>query len=94
MKVIDNKRVEGCYGGHNVWDILFDDKIDKELIDYIGKLGKLVYQGRMKKPFFKVIVRGKYTIKGSQGNNSVRVTLPEKDDPIILEEIKEYIELL
>lgn len=90
MKVEGVKRIDGCLEGRNVWDFLFDEPVEKDFIDYLADLGKLVYQGQMEKPFYTVIVRGKYTIKGSEGNKTFRVILPEDADLIALEEIKKH----
>ncbi|MFP4370445.1 MAG: hypothetical protein ACOC2K_03345 [Bacteroidota bacterium] len=92
MRVIKLKKVEGCLEGSNVHDILLDDKIDREFIDHLGKMGKLIYMDSFDKPFFKVIVRGRYTIKGSQTNKSIRIIFPEGADPDApLREISEHI---
>jgi hypothetical protein len=91
MKVIKNKKIEGCLDGTNVRDILLDGIIEKDLIEYLGQLGRLVYKAEMEKPFFRVIVRGKYTIRGSQGNKSMRVILPDDAPESDLNEIADFI---
>jgi hypothetical protein len=91
MKVIDIKKIDGCLEGRNVWDVLLDGEISKEFIEYLGNNGKLIYQKQMEKPFFTIILRGKYTIKGSQTNHTFRAILPEKADIEILDEIKDII---
>ncbi len=91
MNLLKIKRIEGCMEGSNVWDMLFDKEIDKDTIDSLGTMGKLIYNSAMEKPFFKVIVRGKYTIKGSEGNKTLRVILPEKTGRDSLDEIGKYL---
>jgi len=91
MMVKDIKKIDGCLEGRNVWDFLLDKEITKAFIDYLGTNGKLIYQEQMKKPFFTVIVRGRYTIKGSETNHSFRVILPEDADIERLDEIETYI---
>ncbi len=88
MVVQDIKKISGCLEGSNVWDYLLDSTITKRLIDHLGTQGKLIYHEQMDKPFFTVIVRGKYTIKGSEGNKSFRVILPENANMELLDEIK------
>ena len=90
MKIVKVKKIEGCLEGTNVRDILFDLEITKDFIEFLGDHGKLVYNPEMEKPFFRVIVRGKYTLKGSQGNKSIRVILPENSEGLI-EELTAYI---
>ena len=67
MKVKKIKKIEDCLEGTNVRDFLLDGFLNKKFIDYLGKLGKYIYNDEFAKPFFKVIVRGKYTIKGARG---------------------------
>ncbi len=92
MKVLKHKKIEGCLDGTNVRDILLDGLIDKKLVLYIGELGRLIYKEEMAKPFFRVIVRGKYTLRGSQGNKTIRVILPDDAGDTEMQEIAEYIE--
>jgi hypothetical protein len=77
MKVMKLKNIEGCLEGIHVKDVLFDKEISKSYIDYLSIAGKLIYLESSEKPFFKVIVRGSYSIKGSQGNYSARLLLPD-----------------
>ena len=93
MEIIKKKKVEGCLEGQNVWDILFDKQIDKDFIDYLGKMGKLIYKDELKKPFFKVIIRGEFTFKGSESNKSIRVILPDEYSGDWLSMLKEHIEV-
>lgn len=92
MKALKTKKINGCFEKMNVHEILLESRISKDLIDYIGDLGKLFYNNKFDKPFFKVIVRGSYTIKGSEGNQSVRVVLPESANGEQIREICDYIE--
>jgi hypothetical protein len=91
MKVLDIKRIHGCLEGRNVWDFLLDGSISKDFISHLGNFGKLIYQDQMKKPYFTIIVRGKYTIKGSETNKTFRVILPENANIELLEEIKDNV---
>ncbi len=91
MKLLDIKKIEGCLEGTNVRDVLFSRPVGEDFIKYLGRLGKLIYNEQMEKPFFKVIVRGKYTLKGSAGNNTIRIILPESPGNII-ESFGNYVE--
>ncbi len=83
MKLLHIKTMEGCLEGANVRDALFSKPVDVNFINYLGNLGKLIYNDKMDKPFFKIIVRGQYTIKGSVGNSTLRIILPESAGSII-----------
>ncbi|MBM2816112.1 MAG: hypothetical protein HW421_2874 [Ignavibacteria bacterium] len=91
MKVIQEKKIEGCLEGNNVWDLLLDDVITKEIIFYLGKKGKLLYIDSFEKPYFRIIVRSKYTVKGTQSNKSIRVFLPDNQNINLLDDLKSYI---
>ncbi len=91
MKALKTKKIQGCLEGSNVKDILLSDEIDMPFVEKLSSLGKPVVNDKMKKPFFRVIVRGKYTIKGSVGNSSIRVIMPKEDKPGDFEELVEFI---
>lgn len=91
MKVINYKQVEDCLEGTNIRDLLLDEPINKEFVEKLARLGKLFFYEDMKKPFFKIIVRGKYTIKGAIGNSSIRVMLPENAEFEMMKEIIDFI---
>jgi hypothetical protein len=91
MRVIYFEYEEGCLEGRNVHSAYLDNFIDKKFIDYLAALGKLVYITDMNKPVFRIIVRGKYTIKGNEGDDRFLVILPEGDDISSLEEIRQHI---
>ncbi|ROL61721.1 hypothetical protein D9V86_04345 [Bacteroidetes/Chlorobi group bacterium ChocPot_Mid] len=92
MKIIKQKKIEGCLEGANVKDIMFDNKITKEFVLHLGKMGKLIFDEELKKPFFRVIVRGKFTMKGSVSNKTIRLLLPATGDEEIIETLKNHIE--
>lgn len=91
MKVMYFEYEEGCLEGRNVHSAFLDSLINREFIEYLGKLGKLSYITDMNKPVFRVIVRGKYTLKGNEGDDRFMIILPEGDDISPLNEIKEFI---
>lgn len=92
MTVTKTKKLEGCIEGSNVYDLLLSETISKQFIDYIGKLGKLVYHESMEKPLFVVIVRGEMTIKGVEGNKTIRVLLPDKAGSSRIDDLKSCIQ--
>ncbi len=91
MIAIKTKKIDGCLEGTNVKDILLSDAISQEFIEKIAILGKLIFYEDLQKPFFKVIVKGKYTIKGSIGNKSIRVVLPKEDNPQYFQDLIDFI---
>ena len=92
MKIIRKKKVEGCLEGTNVWDIFLDDIISIELIKYLGQLGKLIYAASFEIPYFKIIVRSRFTIRGSLGNKHFRLFFASPDDEIsFTQELSEFI---
>ena len=92
MKIIKTKIIQGCLGGNNVLDILLDGKISRDFIYYLGQLGKLIITEDLSKPFFKVIVRSKFTFKGSMGNRTIRLLLPNTGEEQLLKELSSHIE--
>jgi len=92
MKVLRVKNINDCFESTNVRDAIVDSPITKKFIDYIGKMGKLIYETSLAKPYFKVIVRAKYTIKGSQGNKTIRMMFPDEAGDYYVDEIVQYIE--
>lgn len=93
MIVEDVVKVDGCLEGTNVYDVRLVGKIDKELIIYLGKIGKLVYKDNYERPFFRVIVRGKYTLKGVMEDDEIRVILPDESTSNEINEIINLIKL-
>ncbi|OGU13647.1 MAG: hypothetical protein A2X61_02050 [Ignavibacteria bacterium GWB2_35_12] len=91
MKVLRVKNINDCFESTNVRDAIVDSPINKKFIDYLGKMGKLIYENSLEKPYFKVIVRAKYTIKGSQGNKTIRMMFPENAGDEYVDEIVDYI---
>jgi hypothetical protein len=94
MKIVKIKKIEGCLEGSNVRDVLYDSIVSKEFIMYLGTYGKLIYQDSFDKPFYKVIMKtqaGTFSIKGSEGNRSARLLLPDSNDVEIIEELKRIV---
>jgi hypothetical protein len=77
MKVIEIKLIENCMEGRNVRDLYFEGRISKDFIGYLSSLGKMVYHNFNPKPYFDLIVKGQYTLKGSIGNPYARLLLPD-----------------
>ncbi len=91
MKVEKIKKIEGCLDGTNVKDVLLSDYVDKAFVDYLAALGKLIYFEGSGKPFYKVIIRGQYSIKGAVGNHTCRLILPTIDADTMLNSFINYV---
>lgn len=92
MKLVKVKNIDDCLEGRNVRDFLFDEHLDRDFVEYMGQLGKLLLYDELSKPFFKIIVRGKYTLKGSLPNKTLRVLLPDDSGDLYLDELVKHIE--
>lgn len=75
MKIINVKEVEDCFDGSFIKEVLFDDVVTKDFIDYLGKAGQLEYFPNFARPFYKVDVAKKYIVKGVEGNKTARIIL-------------------
>lgn len=93
MKVDKIKKIEGCLEGTNVKDVLLTEEVDKQFVDYLAGLGKLIYFEGSGKPFYKVIVRGQYSIKGAVGNHTCRLILPSINSEEMLNSFINFVNL-
>ncbi len=93
MNILNSKKVEGCLESSSILDIYFDQPIEKDFAKYIGKLGKYVIAETVGKPYFRIIVRSKYTIKGSIGNKKCRIVFPDGARVVMPKDVTEIIEL-
>jgi hypothetical protein len=91
MKIMYYEYIEGCLDGKNVHDAFLNDDVDIDFAAYLGLLGKYSFYKEFDKPFYRIIVKSKYTIKGSLGNNFFRIILPDDELLNYLEEIKNYV---
>ena len=91
MNLVYYEIVEDCIEATNVYDAYLSIIIDEKFINFLGILGKLVYYKDFDKPYFSVIVRGRYTIKGVQNDDKLRILLPDSAGVEDLETIKKYV---
>ncbi|MCX6153361.1 MAG: hypothetical protein NT007_04290 [Candidatus Kapabacteria bacterium] len=92
MKLISYSHVLGCIEGDFVYDVFLDSNINRNFIIYLGSLGKLIFSESMPKPYFTIISRGKFTLKGSQFNDTFRVLLSEVEDLIYIDQLRQFIQ--
>ncbi|ROL58391.1 hypothetical protein D9V84_01255 [Bacteroidetes/Chlorobi group bacterium Naka2016] len=92
MKVVKQKKVDDCYESSNTVDLLLSAPITKDFVEHLGKLGKLLLFEEFDIPYFKVIVKGEYTIKGAFGRKTIRILLPEDVENYPLDPLVQHIE--
>ncbi len=92
MKIINSKKVEGCLESSSILDVYFDRPIEKDFAKYIGQLGKFMMNETLGKPFFRIIVRSKYTIKGSIENKKCRIVFPDGARVVLPKEFSDILE--
>jgi hypothetical protein len=91
MKLMYFEYIEGCLDGKNVHDAYLNEYVDEKFAAYLSILGRYSLYNEFDKPFYRVIVKSKYTIKGSLGNNYFRIILPDDELISYLDEIKIHI---
>lgn len=92
MKVVKQKKVDDCYESSNTIDFLLSAPITMSFVDHLSKLGKLLLFDEFDIPYFKVIVKGEYTIKGAFGKKTIRILLPEDVENYSLAKLLDHIE--
>lgn len=75
VRIAQVKALQDCFDGSFMKEVLFDESIGKEFIEHFGKLGELNYYPEFARPFYKIVVRGAFTIKGVEGNSTLRLIL-------------------
>jgi hypothetical protein len=79
MNVVEIEEIDDCYESSFVRDIYIDESISEEFVYYLAEFGKLIFQKEIAKPYFKVIVKGRFTIKGALTNKGMRVLFPDDE---------------
>jgi hypothetical protein len=91
MKILKVEHFEDCIEGAGKKELVTDEEITQEFIQYLGQFGKTKYFPTFAKPFFKLEVEGEFILKGVEGNKSVQLIL-KKDDNNIFERVKTFLE--
>lgn len=79
MNIVDVRHIEDCFDGSYLYEILFDTEITSTFIEALGTEGRLQYHRDFARPFFKAVFNGRFTIKGVEGNTSVRLLAFDKN---------------
>jgi hypothetical protein len=91
MKIAEIKHIEDCFDGSFIHEILFDAEITSEFIQSLATHGELHYYPSFARPFFRLVVPSQFTLKGVEGNRTVRVLSYEKDLKVMLEHLTRCI---
>lgn len=94
MKILHISIVETCTEAQNAYDVYFNDLINEDFIENFRPLGKVVYTDIYYKKYFRVIVKGKYTIKGFIDTDNFRVLFGNSNSEGYIEELKQFIGLI
>jgi hypothetical protein len=78
MTVVAIKDIEDCLDGSLIRELLLGGPITSALIHHLGQMGTLQYFPHFPRPFFRVDGEG-VMFKGIEGNESIRVTLFNKN---------------
>lgn len=78
MKVTGIIDIEDCLDGSFIKEILLDNPVTPGLIHHLGQMGSLQYFPHFPRPFFRVDGKG-IMFKGIEGNNTIRITLFDKE---------------
>ena len=91
MRIIDVRHIEDCFDGSYMYEILFDADVTPVFIQSLGTEGQLQYHRSFARPFFKAVFKDRFTLKGVEGNRTVRVLSYEKDLEPTLECLRQLI---
>lgn len=91
MKILNISKIDNCVESQNAHDIYFTDLISEEFIDKFSDMGKVVYSSINNKKYFRIIVKGKFTLKGFVNNSDFRLLIADNLGSNFIEEIKEEI---
>jgi len=87
MKIVEIKHIEDCFDGSFIKEILFDEPVIEFIIKKIGKYGNLHYYKDFARPFYKIIFRDNFYLKGVENNLTMRVLMNNEADLELLNEI-------
>jgi hypothetical protein len=73
MRIVNVKHIEDCFDGSYLHELLFDSEITRGFIVSLGAATQLQYYPDFARPFFKATVPGQFSLKGIEGNRTVRV---------------------
>ncbi|NPV02079.1 MAG: hypothetical protein HPY53_11935 [Brevinematales bacterium] len=90
MKIVKTESIEDCFKETLFIDAETDRPITRDFIRFLGTKGELQYYEDFPRPFFKLTVPSRYSLKGIEGSHSIRVLLNDENSKGF-EEFKELI---
>ena len=81
MNVISTRKVEDCFDGSRVFEVVLDEESSESFVQHMGGLGRLEYFRDFSRPFYRVTRDGEFMINGVEGSRSFQVvffTSPER----------------
>ena len=75
MKVMEVRTIEDCFDQAMFRELVLDRPVSRDFIFHLGKYGDLEYFSEFPNPFFKVSSDARFTVKGIEGNNTLRLLL-------------------
>jgi len=88
MRILYLTQIENCLESQSAYNVFFTDFISEDFINKFSDIGKIVYKKIDNNTYFRVIVKGKFTIKGFVDKDNFRILVA---DNIEINEIKEII---
>jgi hypothetical protein len=83
--------LKNCAESQNAYDIYFDKELSEEFINKFSVYGKIVFSNINNFKYFRIIVKGQFTIKGFVGNNDFRVLIADNLGENFIDKIIEKI---
>ncbi len=80
--ILQIKEIEDYFDGTYIKEIMLDAKIQKDLVLYLGKKGTIYYYEEDPHPFFIILIKGEYDIKGIVGEYTLRIHLADTQSQI------------
>lgn len=87
MDVIAIKHIEDCFDGSFIQEFILNEPITEAFIRFLGQQGQLQYYPSFARPFFKIVFKGDFYIKGVQGNTTMRALLWKKENVAYLQRL-------
>ena len=88
MKILTIKEDTNCFDDSFIKEVIFDQPISKEFIDFLGEIGELQYFPDFPRPFFKVDCPERFILKGVEGSLKAQLILYRKN----IESLQQYFE--
>jgi|GEM_PF-3029122 len=76
MKLLEQKVLKDCFDGSMLRELVLNEPVQEDFIQYLGRFGALCYYSHFERPFFQLKSEG-FQIKGIRGNDTITATLFE-----------------